>query len=33
LTVGVRYSSDQIDITTKIIEMLKLQSESAETIQ
>lgn len=33
LTEGVSYVSDQIDITTEIIEMLKLQSESAETIQ
>jgi len=33
LTEGVSYVSDQIDITTEIIEMLKLQSESAETVQ
>ncbi len=33
LTEGVSYVSDQIDITTEIIEMLKLQFESAETIQ
>ncbi len=33
LTEGVSYVSDQIDITAEIIEMLKLQSESTETIQ
>ena len=33
LTEGVSYVSDQIDITAEIVEMLKLQSESSETIQ
>ena len=34
LTEGVSYVSDQIDITTQIVEMLKKQSESAgETVQ
>jgi outer membrane protein len=33
LTEGVSYVSDQIDITTEIVEMLKLQAESAETVQ
>jgi outer membrane protein len=33
LTEGVSYVSDQIDITAEIIEMLKLQSESTDTIQ
>jgi outer membrane protein len=33
LTEGVSYVSDQIDITAKIIEMLKLQSETPEIIQ
>jgi len=33
LTEGVSYVSDQIDITAEIVEMLKLQSESTETIQ
>jgi outer membrane protein len=33
LTEGVSYVSDQIDITAEIIEMLKLQSETAESAQ
>jgi outer membrane protein len=33
LTEGVSYVSDQIDITAEIIEMLKLQSESVESVQ
>ena len=33
LTEGVSYVSNQVDITAKIIEMLKLQSEAAETTQ
>ena len=33
LTEGVSYVSGQIDITAEIVEMLKLQSESSETIQ
>ena len=33
LTEGVSYVSNQIDITAEIIEMLKLQSETTESIQ
>jgi outer membrane protein len=33
LTEGVSYVSDQIDITAEIVELLKLQSESTDTIQ
>jgi len=33
LTEGVSYVSGQIDITAEIVEMLKLQSESTDTIQ
>jgi outer membrane protein len=33
LTEGVSYVSDQIDITAEIVEMLKLQSETAESTQ
>jgi len=33
LTEGVSYVSDQIDITTQIVEMLKQQAESGETAQ
>ena len=33
LTEGVSYVSNQVDITVKIIEMLKLQSETKETAQ